>query len=225
MPQDQGCQTYPQTLAAQPQSDGLCSGFRWEHLGSQICAYLVCVVSRLDFEPAKQCVVVAVAWHSFRHGRLGRRIAIAEVAAHFGQRLVIIGTCLVSVLLCPLAVTTGGKTTVVLPLLALVQITSFADVGALSSGAVTAADPARRGAALAIYAFIGNLSGFLATAMVGAAIEWFGGARSATGWSAAFVTMALGSTVAAYAVHRVRDRPEYLPDRQQPQYTTRDGRE
>jgi MFS family permease len=87
----------------------------------------------------------------------------------------------------------------------LVQITSFADVGALSSGAVAAADPARRGAALAIYALTGNVSGFLATAIVGTAIEWFGGAQSATGWSAAFVTVALGSAVAAYAVHRVRD--------------------
>jgi MFS family permease len=146
-------------------------------------------------------------------------IAIAEVAAHFGQRSVIIGTCLVSVLVCLLlAVTTGGNIAVVFPLLVLVQITSFADVGALSSGAVMAADPAGRGAALAIYAFTGNLSGFLATATVGAAIEWFGGARSATGWSAAFVTMALGSTMAAYAVHRVRDRPEHLPDRQQRQY-------
>jgi predicted MFS family arabinose efflux permease len=133
-------------------------------------------------------------------------IAIAEAAVHFGQRLVIIATCLASVLVCLLlAVTTGGNIAVVLPLLVLLQITSFADVGALSSGAVTAADPARRGAALAIYALTGNLSGFLATAMVGTAIEWFGGARSATGWSAAFVTMALGSTVAAYAVHRVRD--------------------
>jgi predicted MFS family arabinose efflux permease len=133
-------------------------------------------------------------------------IAIAEAAVHFGQRLVIIATCLASVLVCLLlAVTTGGNIAVVLPLLVLLQITSFADVGALSSGAVTAADPARRGAALAIYALTGNLSGFFATAMVGTAIEWFGGARSATGWSAAFVTMALGSTVAAYAVHRVRD--------------------
>jgi MFS family permease len=133
-------------------------------------------------------------------------IAVAEVAARFGQRLVIITTCLASVLVClSLALTTGGKTAVVLPLLVLVQITSFADVGALSSGAVAAADPARRGAALAIYALTGNVSGFLATAIVGTAIEWFGGAQSATGWSAAFVTVALGSALAAYAVHRVRD--------------------
>lgn len=132
-------------------------------------------------------------------------IAVAELASHFGPRRVITATCLVSVLVCVLlATTTGGKAAIVLPLLVLVQITSFADVGALSSGAITAADPERRGAALAIYAFTGNLTGSLATAVVGAMVGWFGGANSATGWTAAFVTIALGSTVTACAVRRTR---------------------
>ena len=51
--------------------------------------------------------------------------------------------------LAPAAATAGGPTVVVLPLLMLAQITSIADAGALSSGAVMAADPARRGTALA----------------------------------------------------------------------------
>ena len=61
-----------------------------------------------------------------------------------------------------LAAMAGGSIGIVLPLLVLVQITSFADVGALAGGAVAAADPAPRGAALALYALAGFTTGFLA---------------------------------------------------------------
>jgi hypothetical protein len=64
---------------------------------------------------------------------------------------------------------------IVLPLLILVQITSFADVGALAGGAVAAADPAQRGAALALYALAGFTTGFLGPIAVGTALDWFGG--------------------------------------------------
>jgi MFS family permease len=86
------------------------------------------------------------------------------------------------------------------PLLVAVQITSIADAGALASGAVATADPARRGTALAAYAFIGYTSAFAGPVAVGVALDQFGGAGSAMGWTAAFVTMSLGSVVAAWAV-------------------------
>jgi MFS-type transporter involved in bile tolerance (Atg22 family) len=109
------------------------------------------------------------------------------------------------VLVClALAVTAGGSVFLVLPLLVLVQITSIADAGALSSGAVAVADPERRGAALAAYAFIGYTAAFVGPVAVGSAVDWFGGAASAAGWAAAFVTMALGSTAAACAMRGVR---------------------
>jgi MFS family permease len=95
-------------------------------------------------------------------------------------------------------------TLLVLPLLVLVQITSIADAGALSSGAVTAADPARRGTALAAYAFIGYTSAFAGPVAVGLAIDLFGGTGSAMGWAAGFATMALGSAAAAGAMRRAR---------------------
>jgi hypothetical protein len=88
----------------------------------------------------------------------------------------------------------------VLPLLVLLQITSFADVGALAGGAVEAADPAQRGASLALYAVAGFTTGFLRPVAVGAVLDWFGGAASASGWMAGFTLIALGSTAAALAV-------------------------
>ncbi|HKS89107.1 MAG TPA: hypothetical protein VJR70_06675, partial [Stellaceae bacterium] len=64
------------------------------------------------------------------------------------------------------------------------------------------ADPERRGAALSLYALAGYATGFLGPVAVGIAVDWFGGAASAAGWRAAFVTIALGSTAAACAVRR-----------------------
>jgi MFS family permease len=127
-------------------------------------------------------------------------IGVAELTLRYGRR-VIVATCLTSVLLClTLAATAGGPTLVVLPLLVLVQITSIADAGALSSGAVATADPARRGTALAAYAFIGYTAAFAGPVAVGIALDLFGGAGGPMGWTAAFATMALGSTVAAWAM-------------------------
>jgi len=131
-------------------------------------------------------------------------VAVAELTMHYG-RAVIVATCLTSVLVClALAATAGGPTLLVLPLLVLVQITSIADAGALSSGAVAAADPARRGTALAAYAFIGYTAAFAGPVAVGIALDLFGGAGGAMGWTAAFATMALGSTAAAWAMRSVR---------------------
>ncbi len=134
-------------------------------------------------------------------------ILVAELAARHGRERVIVATCLVSVAVClALAATAGGGAWIVMALLVLVQITSFADVGALAGGAVAAADPARRGAALALYALAGYATGFLGPVAAGLVLDWFGGAASAAGWRAAFVTIALGSAAAACAVRRAPAR-------------------
>jgi MFS family permease len=133
-------------------------------------------------------------------------MVMAEVAARRGRRPVVAGICLLSVAVCvALSATAGGSIWIVLPLLILVQITSFADVGALAGGAVAAADPGPRGAALALYAIAGFTTGFLGPVAVGHALDWFGGSNSPSGWRAGFVIVALGSTVAAWAVLRARE--------------------
>jgi MFS family permease len=130
-------------------------------------------------------------------------MVMAEFAARRGRRPVVIGICLVSVATClALSATAGGSIWIVLPLLILVQITSFADVGALAGGAVAAANPAQRGAALALYALAGFSTGFLGPVAVGNVLDWFGGASSPAGWMAGFAVIAIGSAVAAWAVWR-----------------------
>jgi len=128
-------------------------------------------------------------------------MVIAEMASRYGRRYVVIGICVASVATClALSATAGGSIWIVLPLLVLVQITSFADVGAVAGGAVAAADPAQRGASLALYALSGFTTGFLGPVAVGTVLDWFGGATSVTGWMAGFALVALGSTAAALAV-------------------------
>jgi MFS family permease len=128
-------------------------------------------------------------------------MVMAEVAARYGRRRVVIGICFASVATClALSATAGGSIWIVLPLLVLVQITSFADVGALAGGAVAAADPAQRGASLALYALSGFTTGFLGPVAIGAVLDRFGGTASASGWMAGFALIALGSTAAALAV-------------------------
>ncbi|MDP1839355.1 MAG: MFS transporter [Reyranella sp.] len=132
-------------------------------------------------------------------------IAVAELATKWNRSRVIVMTCVVSVAVClALAASAGGPIVIVLTLLVLLQITSFADVSALGVGAVLLSDPARRGAALAVYALTGFTTGFLGPAAVGLSLDWFGGIDSRLGWTAAFLTMSIGSAAAGLAVWKAR---------------------
>jgi MFS family permease len=139
-------------------------------------------------------------------------MAMVEGASCYGRRPVVISICLISVATClALAASAGGSIWIVLPLLVFVQITSFADVGALAGGAVAAADPAQRGAALALYALSGFTTGFLGPVAVGIVLDWFGGAASVSGWRAGYYVIAIGSAVAAWAVWLAPDQGERPP--------------
>jgi MFS family permease len=128
---------------------------------------------------------------------------VSELALRWGRKKAIVTTCIVSVVVClGLGGSAGGSVLLVLPLLAFLQVSSFADVGSLTAGAVDASESGRRGASLALFAFIGSLTGFAGPVAVGMALDEFGGLNSHEGWAAAFFVMALGSTAAAIAVRR-----------------------
>ena len=182
------------------------AGNTWEVFAVQVwfVAYLAWLLSL----PGNHITMPALGLVSGAASLAGVPVSMvmAEVAVRRGRRPVIIGICLVSVATCvALAATAGGPIGIVLPLLILVQITSFADVGALAGGAVAAADPAQRGAALALYALAGFTTGFLGPIAVGNALDWFGGADTASGWMAGFALIAIGSAVASWAVWRAPD--------------------
>jgi MFS family permease len=124
---------------------------------------------------------------------------IAALAMRWGPRSIVMA-CVGSVLvLLALAATAGGPSIIILPLLVLAQIASLSDAAALASRAVPSSDAARRGAAQALFAFIGPVA-------VGIALDLLGGTSSPAGWSAAFLTMAFGSTAAALAMRIARTK-------------------
>ena len=129
-------------------------------------------------------------------------IAVAELSSRADRRRVIRWICWISVLVCgALTLTTDAPSPLVLGLLIALQITSFADVGALTAGAAEAAEADRKGAALGLYAGVGFLAGWLGPVAVGVALGWFG--MTPVGWAAAFTVMALGSLVTGCMMRRV----------------------
>ena len=52
--------------------------------------------------------------------------------------------------------------------------------------------------------FRSYMAAFIGPVAVGVALDAFGGAGNPTGWAAAFVTMALGSTAASWAMRGAR---------------------
>jgi MFS family permease len=121
-------------------------------------------------------------------------IAVAEICARTNRRRVIRWICWVSVSVCgALSLTTEAPSLIVLGLLVTLQITSFADVGALTAGAAEAAPQDRKGAALGLYAAIGFLAGWLGPVAVGMTLGWLG--ATPIGWAAAFAVIGLGSLV------------------------------
>ncbi|OAN46570.1 MFS transporter permease [Paramagnetospirillum marisnigri] len=73
---------------------------------------------------------------------------------------------------------------------ALIQI----DSAALTTGAVLAADPARRGATIAVHSLLGFGAGFVGPLAFGMVLDAMGGANSGSAWGLAFAS--LGAVVA-----------------------------
>ena len=181
------------------------AGNTWEVFGIRVW-FVACLAWTLRI-PGNQLDLpnIAVIAGLASLAGLPASVLVAELASRWNRQRAIIATCVASVAVCiALAATAGGEAAVVLALLCFLQITSFADVGALAVGAVTSSDPSRRGAAMAVYAFAGFTTGFLSPVVIGVTIDLFGGSESASGWTAAFLVMAIGSTAAGLAMWSVR---------------------
>lgn len=181
------------------------AGNTWEVFSIRVwfVAYLAWILSRpdndIDLPPlAVVSGVAAIAG-------VPASVVVSELALRVGREKAIIATCGISVAVClGLAMSTGAASLVILPLLILLQISSFADVGSLTAGAIAACEPGRRGTSLALFAFTGSLTGFLGPVIVGISLDAFGGFEQGTGWTAAFLVMAIGSTVAALSVWHLK---------------------
>jgi len=114
-----------------------------------------------------------------------------EAAAHLGRKRWIVAVMAASGLLCWLA---GFAATwpwwLMLAILALYFAVIMADSAALTAGMVAATPLAQRGAAMALYSFLGFGAGFISPLVFGAALDF--GRGDALGWAAAFGTLGFG---------------------------------
>ncbi len=90
---------------------------------------------------------------------------------------------------------------VLIPLLFVYALTVPADSGALTSGMTMAADPANKGATMAMHSTVGFSLSALGAWAIGVALDAAGGPASAPAWTAAFAVLALGILLGPLALY------------------------
>ena len=163
----------------------------WELFGlrSWVVALLAFSAGSLPLTPASTAAVInlvgipASIFGNELAGRIGRRRFILLVMAASGS----------------LAWLTGAAAPwpwALLVLLLLYNVAIMADSGALTAGLIATAEPARLGAALAVYSLFGFGAGFLGPLVFGAVLDAGGGKDSATAWLLACGSLGAGCLLA-----------------------------
>jgi MFS family permease len=71
------------------------------------------------------------------------------------------------------------------------------DAGTMTASVVSAADPAHRGATLALYSMVGFSTGFISPALFGVVLDLAGGRGEVIAWGLAFASLGLVSVLGA----------------------------
>lgn len=120
-----------------------------------------------------------------------------ELAGRIGRRRLILGVMLLSGVLAWLAgLAILWPWQMLLAVLLLYHVAVMADSAALTAGLIGAADPLRRGAAMAVYSMFGFGAGFFGPLLFGAVLDVSGGHLSSTAWLFACGSLGLGSLLA-----------------------------
>lgn len=188
------------------------AGHVWEVFAVRIwlVAYLAWVVARdpsrtMFATPVAIATVVALVgvpvamWCGERASRTGRRRALLYriYAAAF-----VVGLAAAS------APWLGFGPDEIAVLAILYGAAIYADTGTVNSGVVLAADPAQRGATMAVHAFVGFFGAMLGPALAGIALDLAGGRNAPEGWFAAWAVALCGGLIAALSVRFVGKRTE-----------------
>ena len=142
-------------------------------------------------------------------GIIGTVASVAgnEAAIRLGRRRLIMTAMAASILI---AASIGWVGTLsywgAVALLLVYGLVVWLDSSSLTAGAAGTADPARRGATLAVHSMLGYAGGFVGPLIVGWVLDGAGG-MSRAGWSAAFLSVAalMALALAAFAIIRPRE--------------------
>lgn len=141
-------------------------------------------------------------------GLIGTATSVAgnEVAIRFGRRRLVQGAMAASVLL-GAVIGFVGPTSYALAaaLLTIYGIVIWLDSASLTAGSAGTADPARRGATLAVHSSFGYAGGFVGPLLIGWTLDLSGG-MSQFGWGLAFLSVAVLMLIALVVFWLIRPR-------------------
>ncbi|NBP73464.1 MAG: hypothetical protein EBU57_09975, partial [Alphaproteobacteria bacterium] len=109
------------------------------------------------------------------------------------RKIVMIIALLSSVLAAGIGLTTDGAYELTLVICMIFGMSSYGRSATINAGTIAAADPARRGSALAVLAFVGFSGGILGPLAFGVALDYAGGSSNPLAWKTAMAMMALGA--------------------------------
>lgn len=126
-----------------------------------------------------------------------------EIALRIGRRRLILAAMLASASLAWLTGFAGSLAWWLAPLLLVTYNTAvMADSAALTAGLVEITPAARRGAAMALYSFLGFGAGFVSPLAFGAVLDAAGGKSDPVAWGLAFGSLGLFCALAPLAIVR-----------------------
>ncbi len=124
-----------------------------------------------------------------------------ELAIRFGRRRLVTAVMLASgTMALGVGWLSGLPPAWLVAILAVYGVVIMADSSALTAGAVAAAQPARKGATMALHAFLGFGAGTVSPLAFGLVLDLAGGARDGAAWGLAFGLMGLGVLLGPLAV-------------------------
>jgi MFS family permease len=126
-----------------------------------------------------------------------------ELALRIGRRRTVILLMLLSAILgCAIGFGVALPYPLVAVLCLLYGMTTAADSGTITAGAVGEADPAFRGATLAVHSALGFFGAFLGPLVLGVVLDVAGGAANTVAWGLAFGSAAVTGLIGAYMLPR-----------------------
>jgi MFS family permease len=126
---------------------------------------------------------------------------VGELCVRYDRRRIVMGISLVSAVLALwIGLTTDGTYEVTLLICLIFGMSSYGRSATINAGTIAAADPARRGSALAVLAFVGFSGGILGPLAFGVALDYAGGSGNPMAWKIAMAVMALGGVITFVAL-------------------------
>jgi predicted MFS family arabinose efflux permease len=141
-------------------------------------------------------------------GLIGTFASVAgnEAAIRFGRKRLIVSAMLASILLGGIIGFVGPMSyTIAAVLITLYGVVIWLDSSSLTAGTAGTADPARRGATLAVHSMLGYAGGFVGPLLVGWVLDLSGG-MSPTGWGMSFLSVAILMALALVTFWLIRPR-------------------